>query len=383
MFIFGTRPEAIKLAPVIQHMADDVRFAPLIVVTGQHEEMLQQALATFSIVPDINLRIMEHGQSLTDVAVRTLQGLQPILVRHRPEIVIVHGDTLATFAASLASFFEQIPVAHIEAGLRTFNRYDPFPEEMSRRLTGQLAAVHFAPTPQAKANLLQEGVRPDDVFVVGNTVIDALLSQVCSEYPFTDALLGQIDFSRERVLLVTAHRRENWGEPLKRIYAALRRIAEAYSDVHIVVSLHKNPLIREIAHAHLAGWPRIHLIEPPEYRTFVNLLARSTLVLTDSGGIQEEAPALGRPVLVLRETTERPEGVAAGTCVQVGTDMERIVSTVRRLLDDSAAYDRMHRAINPYGDGKAAARIAEILWARLRQGRDLRELEWTAGECAT
>lgn len=378
MFIFGTRPEAIKLAPVIKRMRGDVRFSPLIVVTGQHEEMLAQALGTFSIDPDINLHIMEHGQSLTDIAVRTLRGLEPILRRHRPDVVIVHGDTMASCAAALASFFERIPVAHVEAGLRTFNRYDPFPEEMSRTLTSRLASLHFAPTGTAKEHLIREGVPQEEIFVVGNTVIDALLSQVESEYTFSEPMLREIDFASERVLLVTAHRRENWGEPLHRIYHALRRIVETYSDVRIVVSLHKNPLIRQVAHELLGGRPRIDLIEPPEYRTFVNLMARSTLVLTDSGGIQEEAPALGRPVLVLRETTERPEGLAAGTCVQVGTETERIVETVRHLLDDAEAYDRMSRAVNPYGDGRAARRIVDILWTRLRQGTDPRELEWTA-----
>lgn len=379
MFIFGTRPEAIKLAPVIQHMAGDARFAPLTVATGQHEEMLEQALGTFGIVPDVNLRIMEHGQSLTDVTVRTLTGLQPLLARFRPEIVLVHGDTLASFAAALASFFEQVPVAHVEAGLRTFHRYDPFPEEMSRRLTARLASLHFAPTARAKENLLREGVPAEEIFVVGNTVIDALLSQVDPGFTFADPLLRDIDFARERVLLVTAHRRENWGAPLERIYRALVQVAEIYPDVRIVVALHKNPLIRRAARDILSGRSRIHLIEPPAYRSFVNLMARCTLILTDSGGIQEEAPALGKPVLVLRETTERPEGLEAGTCLKVGTGTERIVGAVRRLLDDAAAYEQMRRAVNPYGDGQAARRIVEILWAKLRQGGDARDLEWTAG----
>ena len=285
----------------------------------------------------------------------------------RPEIVLVNVDTLASFAAALASFFEQVPVAHVEAGLRTFHRYDPFPEEMSRRLTARLASLHFAPTARAKENLLREGVPAEEIFVVGNTVIDALLSQVDPGFTFADPLLRDIDFARERVLLVTAHRRENWGAPLERIYRALVQVAEIYPDVRIVVALHKNPLIRRAARDILSGRSRIHLIEPPAYRSFVNLMARCTLILTDSGGIQEEAPALGKPVLVLRETTERPEGLEAGTCLKVGTGTERIVGAVRRLLDDAAAYEQMRRG-QSHGDGQAARRIVEILWAKLRQG---------------
>lgn len=376
MFVFGTRPEAIKLAPVIQRLARDPRFEPYVAVTGQHREMLDQALATFDITPGYNLNIMEHGQSLTDVAVRTLRGLQPILLERRPDVVLVHGDTLATFVSGLAAFFERVPVAHVEAGLRSGDRYDPFPEEMNRKLTAPLANLHFAPTRTAKWNLLRENVPAEDVFVVGNTVIDALLTQVSDTFTFTDPALRGIDFANERMLLVTTHRRENWGEPMRRIFSAVGQLHELFPDVHIVLPLHKNPTVRQAANETLEPGERIHLIEPPDYQTFVNLMARSTLILTDSGGLQEEGPALGKPVLVLRETTERPEGIEAGTCLKVGTQVESIVAHTRRLLEDAAAYQRMSRAVNPYGDGRSAERIASILWARFRGGELPAEVEW-------
>lgn len=376
MFIFGTRPEAIKLAPVIRRMREDPRFRTVVVVTGQHREMLDQALAAFGLAADHDLDIMRHGQSLTDITARSLEGLSPLVARHRPDVVLVHGDTLTTFAGSLAAFFHQVPVAHVEAGLRTGDRYSPFPEEMNRRLTAALATLHFAPTRQAKWNLLRENVRAEDVFVVGNTVIDALLSQVRTDGSLTHPALAGTGGAHSRMLLVTTHRRENLGEPMRRIFLALNRLCDEFPDIQVVLPLHPNPQVRALAAETLQTGERIRVIEPPDYTAFVNLMARAYLVLTDSGGIQEEAPALGKPVLVLRDVTERPEGVAAGACIPVGTQTEAIVAHARRLLTDPEAYRAASRKVTPYGDGKAAERIVEILWARLRLGAPAREYEW-------
>lgn len=361
MTVFGTRPEAIKMAPVIQALRRDTRFQTVVTVTGQHRELLDQALADFGIVPDHDLNIMEHGQTLTDITVRCLRGLEPVLEAEKPEVVLVHGDTLTAFAASLAAFYRQIPVGHVEAGLRTGNPYNPFPEEMSRRLVATIAELHFAPTTAAKENLLRENVPADAIFVVGNTVIDALLGQVRPDYEFTDPILRQVDFTNRRVLLVTTHRRENLGEPLGRIYKALRAIADRVPDVEVVFAVHKNPAVRRRAEEILGNHPRIHRIEPPSYTAFANLMARSYLILTDSGGMQEEAPALGRPVLVLRETTERPEGIQAGTCLLVGTQSEAIQAAAIELLTDTLRYAAMAQARNPYGDGQAGRRIVDAL----------------------
>lgn len=360
MVIFGTRPEAIKMAPIVKRMTDDPDIEVQITVTAQHREMLDQILKLFQIVPNHDLNIMQPGQSLTDIAVRALRGLEPILQSAKPDIVLVHGDTLTSVVGSLAAFFQRIPVAHVEAGLRTDKRYDPFPEEMNRRLTSVMADLHFAPTPGAKANLIRENVPDEQVFVVGNTVIDALLSQVSEDHQFVDPVLQKLEAPGLRTVLVTTHRRENIGEPMRRIFTALLKVLEQVDDIQIILPMHRNPEVRKIAFDVLGAHPRVSLIEPPAYHDFVNLMARCHLILTDSGGIQEEAPSLGRPVLVLRETTERPEGLEAGTCKKVGTQFEDIVQETVRLLSDDDAYQKMARATNPYGDGHASERIVEI-----------------------
>lgn len=359
--VFGTRPEAIKMAPVVKALSDDPAFEVRVIATGQHRELLDEVLRFFRIVPDADLDLMRPDQSPAQVVEGVLRGLTPVLKRNRPDLVIVQGDTVSAFAGALAAFFEKIPVAHVEAGLRTRDPYDPFPEEMSRRLAGVLASLHFAPTPEAKRNLLAERVDPEAVYVTGNTVIDALLDAAGRAHTVRDPLVRDALASGRRLVLVTAHRRENWGEPHRRVFHALRAIADRHPDVELVFPLHPNPAVRRPAQELLSGRERIRLIEPPAYPEFVQLLKACALVLTDSGGLQEEAPALGKPVLVLRETTERPEGVAAGTCVKVGTDPERIAAEVHRLLTDPEAYRRMAKAVNPYGDGKAAERIRRAL----------------------
>jgi UDP-N-acetylglucosamine 2-epimerase len=360
--IFGTRPDALKMAPVItdlRRFPDQVRLRVL--VTGQHQEMLHQVLSLFQITPDVDLQIMAARQSLAQIAARVLDRLDPILARDRPDVVLVQGDTSTSCLASLAAFYHQIPVGHIEAGLRTDNRYDPFPEEINRRLTGVLADFHFAPTAQAAANLAREGVPEARIYQVGNTVIDALLSVAQQPYQFSEPALVDAVAGRGPLLLVTAHRRENWGEPLHRIARAVRRLVAEFPTAQVVFQMHKNPIVREAVQAELSGVARVALVEPQAYLPWVQLMKRSTLILTDSGGIQEEAPALGKPVLVMRETTERPEGVAAGTARLVGTEEEAIFEAASRLLREPEEYAAMAQARNPYGDGHAAERIREIL----------------------
>lgn len=359
--VFGTRPEAVKMAPVVKELGGDPRFDLRVAVTGQHREMLDQVLETFGIEPDYDLNLMRPGQRPEEVVAGVLHRLGPVLEEVRPEVVLVHGDTVTTFAAALSAFFHKVPVAHVEAGLRTLDRYDPFPEEMNRRLTGVLASLHFAPTPAARANLLKENVEPDSIYLTGNTVVDALHAMLTPGYRFKDERLARVVEAGRRLVLVTTHRRENWGAPLERVYRAILRLVDELADIEVVFPVHPNPAVREVAVRMLGGRERVTLVAPPAYREFVHLLQAATLVLTDSGGLQEEAPALGKPVLVLRETTERPEGIAAGACVQVGTDEERIVATARTLLTDRAAYLRMARAANPYGDGRAAARVRQAL----------------------
>ncbi|MDR7866176.1 MAG: UDP-N-acetylglucosamine 2-epimerase (non-hydrolyzing) [Sporomusaceae bacterium] len=364
MTVFGTRPEAIKMAPVVLELAKyPALITPVVAVTAQHREMLDQVLQLFRIVPDHDLDIMSQGQTLFDITCRSLQGLNDVLTRERPDVVLVHGDTTTTFAGSLAAFYHQIAVGHVEAGLRTRNKFSPFPEEMNRKLTGSLTDLHFAPTATARDNLLAEAIEPAAVFVTGNTVIDALLATVDDRYEFTEPLLAGIDYCSRRVILVTTHRRENLGEPLRHVYQALRDIVGEFADVEVVFPVHKNPRVREVVQAELGGLARVHLIDPLDYQPFANLIARSYLVLTDSGGIQEEAPSLGKPVLVLRDTTERPEAIGAGTVKLVGTDREIVYAQTRRLLVDQEEYRRMASACNPYGDGRAASRIVSfILW---------------------
>ncbi|MDA8234932.1 MAG: UDP-N-acetylglucosamine 2-epimerase (non-hydrolyzing) [Clostridia bacterium] len=362
MTIFGTRPEAIKMAPLVKALeAHPEEFVSRVAVTAQHREMLDQVLNLFDITPDHDLNIMQPNQTLFDITSRALLGLREVLEQDRPDIVLVHGDTTTTFVAGLAAFYLQIPVGHVEAGLRTGNKYSPFPEEMNRKLTGSIADLHFAPTNTSKANLLREGVAEERIFVTGNTVIDALLRTVRKEYVFDDPVLQKIDYHNKRVLLVTTHRRENLGEPMRQVYQALREIVLTFPDVEVIFPVHKNPQVRQVVEEVLGNLPAVHLIEPLDYQPFINLMNKSYLVLTDSGGLQEEAPSLGKPVLVLRDTTERPEAVTAGTVKMVGTDRQVILQTADILLRDSQAYQEMANAVNPYGDGKAASRIIQAL----------------------
>lgn len=363
MAVFGTRPEAVKMAPVVRALRECDDIECVVVVTAQHREMLDQVLGIFDIVPHYDLDIMREGQSLTGIAVRALAGLEGPVARERPDLVLVHGDTSTTFVASLVAFYHHVQVGHVEAGLRTHDKYFPFPEEMNRRLAGCLADIHFAPVENHKRNLLAEGVNAEAVHVTGNTVIDALLDVAGRPYEFRDPVLASIDFERRRVILVTAHRRENLGEPMREICLALRDIVNARPDVEIVFPVHMNPLVRADVMSILQGTPRVHLIDPVDYQVMVALMKRCYMVLTDSGGLQEEAPSLDKPVVVLRDVTERPEGLEAGTLVLAGTDRRRIVDRAQELLGDPKAYARMANAPNPYGDGHAAERIlAAILW---------------------
>ncbi len=328
-----------------------------VAVTAQHREMLDQVLELFKITPAYDLNIMRQGQNLFDITSRALTGLQQVLLQEKPDLVLVHGDTTTTFVAALASYYLQITVGHVEAGLRTRNKFSPFPEEMNRRLTGVLSDLNFAPTPAARQNLLDEGVDASTIYVTGNTVIDALLATVRQGYHFTDPVLKGIDYANRRILLVTTHRRENLGEPMRHIYRALRGVVLDYPDVEVVFPVHKNPAVRTVVDEELGGLERVHLIEPMDYEPFVNMINRSYLVLSDSGGIQEEAPSLGKPVLVLRNTTERPEAVEAGTVRLIGTARDVVAFETRRLLNDRVFYEKMANAVNPYGDGRASERI--------------------------
>lgn len=362
MTVFGTRPEAIKMAPVVLELKkhqDEIE--TVVAVTAQHRQMLDQVLHLFKIKPDYDLDIMSQGQTLYDITSRAMNGLKEVLEKEKPDLVLVHGDTTTTFAGALASYYSQTAVGHVEAGLRTGDIYSPFPEEMNRKLTGAIASFHFAPTETAKANLLREGVDPGKIYVTGNTVIDALMKTVRSDYEFDDEKLRQIDFEHHRVILLTTHRRENLGEPMRHICKALRSVVQETPDAEIVFPVHRNPLVRQVVNEELAGVDRIHLIEPLDYEPFANLMSRSYLVLTDSGGIQEEAPSLGKPVLVLRNTTERPEAVKAGTVSLIGTNVDVVYETTRRLLTDKKAYEAMSNAVNPYGDGRASERIVQAV----------------------
>ena len=363
--VFGTRPEAIKMAPVIRALQQQPRrFESLVCVTAQHRSMLDQVLQVFGLETDHDLDLMVAGQSPADVAGRVIERLSPLLRRIRPDVLLVQGDTMTTFAAAFAAHLEKIPSGHVEAGLRTGDRYQPFPEEMNRVLTTRLASLHFAPTRQAQQTLLNEGVPPADVHLTGNTVIDALLQTVRSDYSFRTPALAALDPKR-RLVLITTHRRESFGAPLRSTCAAIRELADRHPDLQFVLPVHPNPEVKQTVEGLLCDIAGMHLIEPVDYVEFVHLMHRAFLVLTDSGGVQEEAPSLGKPVLVLREVTERPEGVEAGTAVVVGTDKDRIVNTATELLTSRAAYDRMANAVNPYGDGQASGRIVAALAERL------------------
>lgn len=371
--IFGTRPEAIKMAPLVIQLANDNRFDSKVCVTAQHREMLDQVLELFELTPDYDLNIMKAGQNLTDVTTAIIQGLKAVLEDFKPDVILVHGDTATTFAASLAAYYQQIPIAHIEAGLRTNNLYSPWPEEGNRRLTGCLATIHFAPTQTSRQNLLNEGIAQAAIHVTGNTVIDALLSVVeklnCPSSALRNKFDEQFSFLPQGnpMVLVTGHRRENFGGGFERICQALANTAQQFPQVEFVYPVHLNPNVREPVKRQLAGINNVHLIEPQDYLPFVYLMTRSHLILTDSGGIQEEAPALGKPVLVMRNTTERPEAVEAGTVKLVGTEVDSITRHLSELLSDEVAYQKMSFAHNPYGDGKACAHIREALMILVHQ----------------
>ena len=357
MCAFGTRPEAIKMAPLVKELKRREEIDCTLCVTAQHREMLDQVLRAFDLIPDHDLNIMKQGQSLADVTTRALLGLQEVMRQERVDIVLVHGDTTTTFAGALAAFYEQIAVGHVEAGLRTWHKYSPYPEEMNRQMVGVLADLHFAPTKQSAQNLLREGKRPETVVITGNTAIDAMATTIKKDYTHP-----QLEWAKgSRMILLTAHRRENLGEPMRQIFQGIKRIIEEFDDVKVLYPIHKNPLVREIANEVFAGMERVRLIEPLEVLDFHNFQNQATLILTDSGGIQEEAPSLGKPVLVLRDTTERPEGIAAGTLKLVGTEEETIYQETKKLLCDAQAYAAMHHASNPYGDGHASERIADAI----------------------
>lgn len=359
--VFGTRPEAIKMAPLVKKLAADPAINNIVCVTAQHREMLDMVLDVFSIVPDYDLDLMSHGQTITDITLRVIKGMEDVLSKEKPDIVLVHGDTTTTFAASLAAFYQKIPVGHVEAGLRSGNIYSPYPEEMNRRLAGTIAALHFAPTNGNKQNLLQCGVDEKNIFVTGNTVIDALHMVVKENYTFSEAILNNLDYQSKKVILLTAHRRENWGEPMRNIFTAVRDIVTQIPNTEVIFPVHPNPVVRDLAKELLGEVKEVHLISPLDYEPFANLIARCHLVLTDSGGIQEEAPSLGKPVIVLRKETERPEAVEAGTVKIAGIEYNSIFELTKSILTDTNEYEKMSQAVNPYGDGNAAAKIMNIL----------------------
>ena len=362
MSVFGTRPEAIKMAPLVQELAGREEIDSLCCVTAQHREMLDSVLQVFHLKPDWDLNIMTPRQTLSTITSKCLTGMDEAIDELKPDLILVHGDTSTTFAGALSAFYHQIPVGHVEAGLRTYDKYSPFPEEMNRKLVSAIADLYFCPTENNRQNLMREGIT-DGLFITGNTVIDALKTTVRKDYRFTTPILNALDYDRKKVLLVTCHRRENYGEPMRNIMLALREIAQRNEDVELVYPVHLSPVVRESVTRYLAGTPRIHLIDPLAADEMHNLMARCYLVLTDSGGLQEEAPALGKPVLVLRRETERPEAVAAGTVKLAGVEQATILAMTEELLHDRAAYSVMARAVNPYGDGHACQRIAEaILW---------------------
>ena len=359
--VFGTRPEAIKMCPLVKLLEKDERIDAKVCVTAQHREMLDSVLDIFDVKPDFDLNIMAHGQTIIDICNKVLTGVDKVLKEFRPDIVLVHGDTSTTLNGALAAFYNKVPVGHVEAGLRTGDMYSPFPEEANRKLTGAIATLHFAPTESNEANLAKEGIT-ENVFRTGNTVIDALLSVINKEHKFEDEELNKIDFENNKVILLTAHRRENWGEPMKNIFAAVREVAEQNDDVQIIFPMHKNPLIRDLARESFKGIEhKVALIEPLEYVDFANLMNKCYLIMTDSGGIQEEAPALGKPVVVLRTETERPEAVKAGTVRLAGVERNKIFEITNELIINDVEYHKMAHAVNPYGDGKACKRIVELI----------------------
>ncbi|WP_034991973.1 non-hydrolyzing UDP-N-acetylglucosamine 2-epimerase [Liquorilactobacillus vini] len=374
MTIFGTRPEAIKMAPIIHLLQENpTEFKTIVTLTGQHREMLAQVMQAFKLKADYDLKIMQQNQTLSDITTAVLQKLPPILVKEKPDIVLVHGDTTTTFAASLASFYQQITIGHVEAGLRTWNKYSPFPEEMNRQLTDVLADLYFAPTSKSRQNLLQQGINQTKIFVTGNTAIDALKLTVAKDYQH--AALKQIK-PGQHLILLTMHRRENLGQPMKNVFAAVNQVLQTDSKAEVIYPVHLNPKVRHLAQAAFANNPQVHLVAPLNVVDFHNLCARSYFIMTDSGGVQEEAPALGKPVLVLRDTTERPEGITAGTLRLVGTNQQTVSGAMRELLQrNSKTYQQMATAVNPYGDGQAAQRILQAIKAYFDQQMP-RPIDW-------
>lgn len=359
--IFGTRPEAIKMAPIVKELKRQDDIETIVCVTGQHREMLDQVLKVFDIEPDYDLDIFKPGQSLTDITVNSLQGIEKVLEKEKPDVLLVQGDTTTVFSGALAAFYQQIKIGHVEAGLRTGNIYSPYPEEANRKMVGTITNYHFCPTDANRQNLLREGYKDEDIYITGNTVIDALKYTVKDDYVFADEKLNALDYENEKIILLTSHRRENLGQPMKNIFSAVRDEIKDRPDVKVVFPIHLNPKVRDIAHEVFDGMNQVIFIEPLDYLPFTNLMNKVYLVMTDSGGVQEEAPSLGKPILVLRNETERMEGIEANTARLVGTDYEVIRKNLRELLDDKAAYEKMAHAQNPYGDGTAAEQIVKIL----------------------
>lgn len=369
--IFGTRPEAIKMAPLVKELEKREGIDSKVCVTAQHREMLDQVLGLFDIKPDFDLNIMKSKQTLTGITNKVLEGLEEVFANEKPDMILVHGDTTTTFSGALAAFYQQIKVGHVEAGLRTFDKYFPFPEEMNRKLTGSLADLHFAPTKGSKSNLLREGINEKEVFITGNTVIDAMLHTVEEDYVFENELLNNIDFKNKKVIMITAHRRENWGQGIENICNALNKVVEENEDVELVYLVHLNPVVKDVVNVKLGGKERIHLLPPLDTKETHNLMNKCFMVMTDSGGLQEEAPHLGKPVLVLRDVTERPEAVEYGTVKLVGTDIDKIVNSANTLINNEEEYLKMSKAANPYGDGFASKRIVDII----EKYFDLRKVE--------
>lgn len=359
--IFGTRPEGIKMAPIVKELKAQNDIETVVCVTGQHREMLDQVLEVFDIKPDYDLDIFKHGQTLTDITVNSISGIEKILEKEQPDVLLVQGDTTTVFSGALAAFYQKVKVGHVEAGLRTGNIYSPYPEEANRKMVGVITNYHFCPTDSNRQNLLREGYKDEDIYITGNTVIDALKYTVKDDFIFEDNILNELDYENEKIILLTSHRRENIGQPMENIFSAVRDEIKDREDVKVIFPIHLNPKVREIAHRVFDGMDKVIFVEPLDYLPFTNLMNKVYLVMTDSGGVQEEAPSLGKPILVLRNETERMEGVEANTAKLVGSDCDLIRESLRELLDNKDSYEKMSKAQNPYGDGKAAKKIVDIL----------------------
>lgn len=361
LIVFGTRPEAVKMAPIVKALKNEENFITKICVTAQHRDMLDQVLRIFDIEPDYDLNIFQSGQTLTQITCRALTGLEGVIEEFKPELILVQGDTTTVFTGALAAFYHNVKIGHVEAGLRSGNLYSPYPEEANRMLTGVLTDFHFAPTKNSKANLLREGYDENKIFITGNTSIDALQWVIDENFKFDDVVINNIDFKNKKVILLTSHRRENIGEPMENIFSAIRDIVDENKDVEVIYPMHLNPKVREIAERILSASDRVHLVEPLDYLPFTNLMSKCYLVVTDSGGVQEEAPSLGKPVLVVRKETERPEGIESGTAKLAGTDRDTIYEYLNTLINNKEEYKKMANAVNPYGDGRAAEHIVNAI----------------------